>query len=254
MEHIERCLLWKGELQRADIVAHFGVNPAQAAADFRDYMLAAPGNMDYNKSRKRYLPSATFAPKFIRPASIEEFSGLPSTALELQNWPLPQRKVSPDVLTAVIKATTRREALEIRYQSMSNPRASWRWISPHSFASDGDRWHVRAFCHKNNEFRDFVVSRIDGTRNCKASEIDSLTDADWHSFVQVKLLPNPQLSERQQAAIASEYQMPRENKIELSMRKSMVFYLEAKFSPAPESVPAAHQMLFAYKKATAQNL
>lgn len=243
MEHIERCLFWKGELQRADVVDHFGINPAQAAADFRDYMLAAPGNMDYNKSRKRYVPLPTFTPKFIRPSSIDEFAGMGSSILEVETWPLPHRAVSPETLQAVIKAISCREALEVRYQSMSDPRPSWRWLSPHAFASDGERWHVRAFCHKHKEFRDFVLSRIIDTRKSKASDADPLEDADWHTFVTVVLRPNPQLSETQQSAIAFEYRMPRSHKLELRLRRSMLFYLKAKFLQEPESVAAAHQVI-----------
>ncbi len=243
LEHIERCLLWKGELQRADMVDHFGINPAQAAADFRNYMLAAPGNMDYNKSRKRYVPLPTFTPKFINPSSLDEFEGMRSSILEIETWPLPHRAVSPKSLQAVIKAISSREALEVRYQSMSDPTPSWRWLSPHAFASDGERWHVRAFCHKHKEFRDFVLSRIIDTRSSKASDIDPLKDADWHTFVTVVLKPNPQLSETQQSAIAFEYRMPRSHQLELRLRRSMLFYLKAKFSPEPETVAAAHQII-----------
>lgn len=243
LEHIERCLLWKGELQRADMVDYFGINPAQAAADFRDYMLAAPGNMDYNKSRKRYVPLPTFAPKFINPSSVDDFEGMSSSVLEVETWPLPHRAVSPKSLQGVIKAISSHDALEVRYQSMSDPEPSWRWLSPHAFASDGERWHVRAFCHKRKEFRDFVLSRIIDTRNSKASDADSSKDADWHTFVTVVLKPNPQLSEAQQSAIASEYRMPRSHQLELCLRRSMLFYLKAKFLTPPESVAAAHQLI-----------
>ena len=84
LEHIERCLFWKGELQRADIVDTFGVNPAQAATDFSAYMALAPGNMDYNKSRKRYLPLPGFAPRFIQPSTLDEFVGIASPVIPIE--------------------------------------------------------------------------------------------------------------------------------------------------------------------------
>lgn len=243
MEHIERCLFWKGELQRADLVDKFGVNPAQAATDFRDYMLAAPGNMDYNKSRKRYLPLPAFLPKFIHPESIDEFVGMASPAIEAEHWPLPHRLASSETLQAVVKAIRCREALEVRYQSMTDPKPSWRWLSPHAFASDGDRWHVRAFCHKRIEFRDFVLGRIIETRKSKPTDVVPTKDADWHTFVTVVLKPNPRLSMDQQAAIAFEHQMLPDYELKLRLRKSMLFYLNAKFSPQPNAVAAAHQVV-----------
>jgi hypothetical protein len=243
MEHIERCLFWKGELQRADVVDHFGVNPAQAAADFRDYMLAAPGNMDYNKSRKRYLPLPSFAPRFIQPISLDEFVGMVSPVIEAETWPLPLRIAAPDTLQTVVRAIRCHEALEIRYQSMTDPRPSWRWVSPHAFASDGDRWHVRAFCHKRGKFRDFVLGRIIETRNGKPSEADPSKDVDWYTFVTVVITPNPQLSEDQRTAIAAEHNMPRNHELKLRLRKAMLFYLKARFSPQPDSVAVAHQLV-----------
>lgn len=248
MEHIEKCLFWRGELQRADLIEAFGINPAQAAADFRDYMLVAPGNMDYNKSRKRYLPLPTFSPKFIQPTSLDEFAGIESPIIPIEPWPLPQRLASSGTLQAVVKAIRCQEVLEVRYQSMSDPRPSWRWLSPHAFASDGERWHVRAFCHKRGEFRDFVLGRIIATRHSRQSDIISDQDIDWHTFVTVVISPNPELSDDQRAAIAAEYKMPRNQQTKLRMRKSMLFYLKAKFSPQPQSVAVAHQLVVIEQK------
>lgn len=243
MEHIERCLFWKGELQRADLVDRFGVNPAQAAADFSAYMAIAPGNMDYNKSRKRYLPLPGFAPQFILPTSLDEFAGVASPVVDVEPWPLPARTASSETLQAVVKAIRQREALEVRYQSMTDPKPSWRWLSPHAFASEGERWHVRAFCHKREEFRDFVLGRIIATRRTRSTDVASDLDAEWHTFVTVFVKPNPLLSEDQRAAIAAEYNMPRSHEVKLRLRRCMLFYLEARFAPKPDSVAAAHQLV-----------
>lgn len=243
MAHIERCLFWKGELQRADIVNTFGVNPAQAASDFSTYMAQAPGNMDYDKSRKRYLPLPGFKPRFIQPTSLDEFVGITSPVIPVEPWPLPSRVASSETLQAVVKAIRCGEALEVRYQSMTDPRPSWRWLSPHAFASDGERWHVRAFCHKRGEFRDFVLGRIITTRHTRPSEAEADQDADWHTFVTVVVEPNPALSDDQRAAIAAEYNMPRSHEAKLRLRKAMLFYLRARFSPEHDSVAAAHQLV-----------
>lgn len=243
MEHIERCLFWKGELQRADLMDRFGVNPTQAATDFATYMMIAPGNMDYNKSRKRYLPLPDFSPRFIQPTSLDEFVGVVSPVVGMEIWPLPSRTASSETLQAVVKAMRQREALEVRYQSMTDPKPSWRWLSPHAFASDGERWHVRAFCHKREEFRDFVLGRIIATRHARPTDVAADEDADWHTFVTVIAKPNPELSEEQRAAIAAEYVMPTSQELTLRLRRAMLFYLNARFAPKPGSDAAAHQMV-----------
>lgn len=243
MEYIERCLFWKGELQRADLVEHFGINPAQVATDFSTYMAIAPGNMTYNKSKKRYVPHPEFVPKFIEPTTLDEFVDVVSPQVAVEVWPFPQRQASWETLQAVVRAIRLSEALEVSYQSMTEPKPSWRWLSPHAFASDGERWHVRAFCHKRKQFRDFVLGRIISTRNSRPTDVATDQDIDWHSFVTVVVKPNPHLSEAQRMAIASEYNMPKNQELKLQLRRSMLFYLEAQFSTQEESTAAAHQLV-----------
>ena len=86
--HIERCLFWRGELQRADLIDAFGINPIQAAKDFRTYMERYPGNMEYNKSRRRYLPLPGFMPRLIEPTTLDEFAGMPSPLVPVQTAPV----------------------------------------------------------------------------------------------------------------------------------------------------------------------
>lgn len=243
MMHIERCLFWKGELQRADLVGQFGINPAQAALDFRRYMTLAPGGMEYDKQRKRYLSLPGFEPHFIAPTGLDEFRDLPTKRVPIEPWPLPQREASANSLKRVVRAVQERWALEIQYQSMSNDDASMRWISPHAFASDGTRWHVRAYCHTHEEFRDFVVGRILKAGRTKAAAVDSMADEAWQTKIIVRLEPNPALSPAQKKAIAAEYNMGRRGYLTLTLRKAMLFYLKARLEPAPLSLPAAHQLV-----------
>jgi hypothetical protein len=243
MAHIERHLFWKGEIKRADITDAFAVNPQQAATDFATYLRLAPGNMDYNKNRKRYVPLPSFRPKFIKPGSVDEFVAIESPAVAVEPWPLPVRTASSETLQALVGAIRDRLSIEVAYQSMTDPVPSWRWLTPHAFSSDGERWHVRAFCQKRNAFRDFVVGRIAQTRGTRPGEVSATEDMDWNTWVTVRLSPNPELSADQRAAIAAEYQMPDGQSQVVRLRQSMVFYLRARFTPAPTSVAVAHQLV-----------
>jgi hypothetical protein len=243
LAHIERCLFWKGELQRADLVHTFGVNPVQAAMDFRVYMERYPGNMDYNKSRKRYLPLPGFYPQIIEPVTLDEFADIPSAAIPVAAWPLPKRRASPAVLLSMVTAVRERQRIEVQYQSMTGEKPTWRWLSPHAFASDGERWHVRAFCHTRGEFLDFVLGRIHATRHIKASDVDPSSDLDWVTFVEVLVTPNPSLGDAKRQAIAAEYDLlPKSTATTLNLRKAMLFYVKAKFDSEVDTDPAAHQL------------
>jgi hypothetical protein len=44
--------------------------------------------------------------------------------------------------------------------SKVRPEPVWRRMTPHAFGYDGFRWHVRAYCHLDNKFKDFLLPRI----------------------------------------------------------------------------------------------
>ena len=44
--------------------------------------------------------------------------------------------------------------------SFTTPDAETRLIAPHTLIYTGMRWHVRAYCEKNRDYRDFVLSRF----------------------------------------------------------------------------------------------
>ena len=241
--HLERCLFWRGELQRADLIDAFGINPIQAAKDFRLYMERYPDNMEYNKSRRRYLPLPGFTPRLIEPKTLDEFAGIDSPLVPVAHWPLPSRRATPQVLQAMVAAVRERQQIEVQYQSMTGDKPFWRWLSPYAFASDGERWHVRAYCHTRNEFRDFVLGRILTTRHIKGSEIDPQDDHDWTTIVNVRVTPNPDLAIEKRQAIALEYDLPA-NSLEttLNLRRAMLFYVKAKFETDDKDTPVAHQL------------
>jgi hypothetical protein len=243
--HVERCLFWKGEVQRADLVEAFDVTTVQAAKDFRLYMESFPGNMAYNHSRRRYVPQPAFSPALIRPDTLDEFVGVQSAQVPVAQWPLPLRRASPEVLLVMVTAVRERRKIEVQYQSMTGRTPEWRWLSPHAFASDGERWHVRAFCHKRHEFRDFVLGRILATRAANASDIDPAADTDWNTYVDVLVTPNPKLEAEQRQVIGAEYQLPDDLELTLKLRESMLFYVKAKFEATASEDPAAHQLFVA---------
>lgn len=243
--HIERCLFWKGEVQRADLIDTFEITTVQAAKDFRLYMDSFPGKMAYNQSRRRYIPQGSFSPALIRPDTLDEFADMPSAQVPVARWPLPLRRASPEVLLVMVEGVRDRRMIEVQYQSMTGRAPEWRWLSPHAFASDAERWHVRAFCHKRQEFRDFVLGRILSTRDVDATDIDPAGDTEWNTFVDVLVTPNPRLEAEQRQAIGAEYQLPEDLELTLKLRKSMLFYVNAKFEPATTEDPAAHQLFVA---------
>ena len=64
MRFIDFMLAHYAHINRAVLTDFFGISVPQASADFQQYMLAAPNNMVYDKSRKTYVRGPDFQPLF----------------------------------------------------------------------------------------------------------------------------------------------------------------------------------------------
>jgi hypothetical protein len=222
LEFIEFRLFWEGGVNRSDIVNAFGVSVPQASKDLALYQEQAPGNIQYDRSLKRYFGSTSFRPKFITIDSagyLEQLNARTISGVSADSWvssnpsaeklPLPQRRVLPDVLRILLECIRGEKSIEILYQSMSasRPDPKWRRISPHSFGNDGLRWHVRAYCHIDKKFKDFILSRCLDTKSPDAPEAVASDDKYWIRYFSVRLCPNPRLTASQREIIAQDFAM-----------------------------------------------
>lgn len=241
LEFIEFRLLWEGGINRADIMREFGVSVPQASKDLSLYEERAPGNLVYDRREKRYFPSPNFKPAFLRPEADRYLMQLQSVSDRIvepeETWlshlppldamPVPHRRVEVNVLRGLLSAIRRGRAVEVLYQSMnaSRPEPTWRWITPHAFSNDGLRWHVRAYCHIDKKFKDFLLSRcLDIGRDDEAGAT-SEDDIFWNEFFDVVLCPNPALSKKQQDVIAHDYAM-KDARLQVPVRKALLYYFE----------------------------
>ena len=109
---------------------------------------------------------------------------------------MPSRLSHPDldVLACITRAIHLQQVLDIRYHSISSG-ASQRQIVPFALLDTGLRWHVRAFDRKSNEFRDFVLTRIQAPKvqaECTPQRHEAPEhDAQWARIVELDLVPHP---------------------------------------------------------------
>lgn len=237
LEFIEFRLFWEGALNRSDIIDQFGVSVPQASNDLSKYQELAPRNIEYDRSSKRYLATSTFKPVFQAPDADRYLSQLRSIGERLlapkDTWlsfipdfeamPLPRRRVNPAILRSLLHAVRSQRAIEIHYQSLTRPDALWRWVTPHAFASDGMRWHVRAFCHIDRVFKDFLLPRFFETRGDAAPAATPSDDTVWRETTDVVLAPHPQLSEGQRRAVALDFGMEGES-LTIPVRLALLYY------------------------------
>jgi len=239
LSFLEARLFWEGRVNRKDLMTRFGISVPQASSDLQKYQKLAPKNIKYDKSGKFYYASSNFKPKIISPNPNDFFSQLHLisngvfqknasflyTVPEFDVTPSPERYADMDTLRKILKAIKENKALEIEYQSMSQPDSVCRWIMPFAFGHDGFRWHIRAYCDINREFRDFIAGRILSIKRERPHEIDFSKDILWHWHVTFKIAPHPGFSEGQRKAIELDYGM--ENGIAyIKVRAAFVFYLK----------------------------
>lgn len=237
LEFIEFRLFWEGHVNRSDLMEQFGLSVNQASADLNRYIGLAPDNMVYDKSARTYVRGPEYAAHFLKPDANRYLTQLRSLAdgnmdgddtwiAELPSYdaaPTPVRGINPVILRSVIGAIRRSEAIEVKYQSLSRPEPSWRWIAPHAIGFDGFRWHTRAFCQADAVFKDFLLSRILDTRGVETSVVTDAADADWQEDVTLEIGPHPELSESQKSVIALDYGM-RGGKARIKVRRALLYY------------------------------
>ena len=200
---IEMRLRFLGELRRQMLIDRFGIQSAAATRDLTLYRTLAPGNIDYDAKAKIYVPGQSFSPLFQFPPDriltwlAQGFGdGEPCTSPVEVICDYPGNLVAPDldILACITRAIHLQCTLRIDYFSISSGKTQ-REILPFALIDTGLRWHVRAFDRRRQQFRDFVISRIQNPavirdRVIKLHE-QSSQDLQWARMVDLELIPHP---------------------------------------------------------------
>lgn len=238
LEFIDFRLRWDGRLNRSDLSDFFGVSTPQASLDISRYIEMAPQNVRYDRSGRTYLATESFQPlfpsshpqKYLSDLLVQAY-GILDHGVTFLGWcpavavaPTPARTLSADTLITLVGAMRRGRALEMTYQSMTSATPKTRLISPCAFGHDGHRWHVRAFCHREKGYRDFVIARILSLGEEQSSPADPPADLDWETTITLVLAPNPGLSEAHQRVIELDYGMEN-GELRFQCRRALLLYV-----------------------------
>ncbi|TAJ36864.1 MAG: WYL domain-containing protein [Reyranella sp.] len=239
IEFIEFRLFWDGQINRGDLIGKFDVSPPQASADIARYLQMAPDNLRYDPYLKTYAATHAFQPLLYEPSARQYLGDLRSIAdharEQKETWlgfvpefaavPAPRRRLDAGKLRWVVEAIRAKQSLCVLYQSFSRVEPLSRWVTPHALGFDGSRWHLRAWCHEHNDFRDFVLARILEISESRHHPIDPTHDLAWNKHVSLRIGPHPKLGEKQRRVIELDYGMEG-GALEIPIRLSMVYYFE----------------------------
>lgn len=219
---IEIVAYWEGRLTTNHLMNSFGIGRQQASKDINTYLTdVAPDNLTYNTRLKGYEPGPDFEPK-LTTGTADEYLHILSRTKDLAHTfsqldlgfanthmlQLPSRPVDPVILRTIVLAAREQRRVDIGYISVNNPETDGRIIVPHTLVCTPMRWHVRAFCEKNGDYRDFVLSRFRGEPELmEVSEQGKDKDDSWSTEIELMLQPDPRLEQAQQSVIEHDYGM-----------------------------------------------
>lgn len=247
---IETVAWWEGRLTTVHLIQSFGISRQQASKDINTYITEhAPKNLTYDKQLKGYVPSKQFKPLFIDDSAsaylhllnqthsrAPHVEGLALAYAHTMVLEVPDRTIRPEVLRPLLKACRDSEVIEVEYVSLANPTPETRLIAPHTLIYTGMRWHVRAYCEKNREYRDFVLSRLRGQPEFERKTENLIDeDEDWNTKVAVIIEPDSRLKPEQKAIIEADFGME-DGVLVIPTRRALVKYVLQRFQIDPKKL------------------
>ncbi|VVN15588.1 hypothetical protein PS645_04026 [Pseudomonas fluorescens] len=257
---IETVAWWEGRLTTGHLIQSFGISRQQASKDINAYINDhAPENLTYDKQIKGYVPSPKFKPRFIDDSAnaylhllnqthsrAEHVEGLALAYAHTLVLEVPDRTIRPEILRPLLKACRDGLRLEVEYVSLANPITEIRLIAPHTLIYTGMRWHVRAYCEKNGQYRDFVLSRLRGVPELLGQSPNLIVDdIDWNTEVSVIIEPDSRLRPEQKEIIEADYGM-KNGALIIPTRRALMGYVLQRFQIDPKKLdpkPAAQQIV-----------
>jgi len=261
---IETVAWWEGRLTTGHLMQSFGISRQQASKDINTYINEhAPENLTYDKKLKGYVPAKSFAPRFIENSASaylhllyqnnerkDHIEGLALAYAHTRVLEVPDRPIRPEVLRPLLKACREGLRLETEYVSLNTPQAETRLIAPHTLVYTGMRWHVRAYCEKNRQYRDFVLSRLRGEPELlDASANGADQDEDWNTDIPVIFTADQRLKPEQMAIIETDFGMV-DGQLVVPSRRALVKYVLQRYQIDPKS----HNPKAAAQQIVVQNL
>ncbi len=257
---IEIIALWEGRLTTRHLCDTFGIGRQQASKDINAYIRdIAPGNLIYDRHIKGYVPTEAFRPE-VTSGTADEYLHLQHRNNELSNTfeslslqianthvlAVPIRNIRPEVIRPIVAAARQQKRLEVDYVSIHDPNREGRIIVPHTLVCTGLRWHVRAWCEKNQDYRDFVLSRFRGKPEIlDASRHGEAGDLDWNTIITLQIKPDDRLTAAQRRVVAEDYGMSR-GVLSIRLRATLVQYALQQLQIDPNvvsAIPEAQQII-----------
>lgn len=269
LQFIEAMLIWDGSVQRSDVCKVFDVTPNHLTRDIKRYRTNHPNALEYDPETRAYRQGHKFKPLLASGSAseylvlLQAYSAIQSASVlpamghitQAESLAQPTGSIDAEVLKLIMHALRQRTGVALTYQSLGESDPVPRTLWPHTLVFTGERWHVRAYDGRRQEFRDFVLTRCSGAKALgESSPVQATEDLQWDATEQVEVVPAARLSSSQQIVIAREFGMSKATSSDRfawtgEIRKCLVGYflyrhrLERGGSPGVKATQGQHPYL-----------
>ncbi|GAA3923804.1 WYL domain-containing protein [Litoribacillus peritrichatus] len=226
-QFIDLVLAYEGEISNARIRERFDLANVQASRIISSYKEAYPNNIELKsgKGRGNYSIGKDFIPMHSKLTIGNYFNTLSSEKVHcpFEKVEFDFTNIKPSTFRLLHQSISSKQTLNVFYRSMRQPEGSWRMIYPTAYVFAGKRWHIRAYDDDSQEYRDFNIARIEKIEpGIVVSELPP--DEYWKSYVELTILPHPELSESQALLIRDELFSGAASR-KVTTRKALVQYV-----------------------------
>lgn len=239
LSYIDFKLYFLGELRRSDMVGRFETGPAGATRDIAQYREIASENLELDPATKVYHPTPEFVPLFehqpqrVLTALSQGFGeGIGDQLLSTVRCEFPNTLSLPKtaVLAPITRAIHRCKVVRLGYTSIDSGKTE-REIVPLALVDTGIRWHVRAFDRRSQQFRDFVLTRMENPTLLEDSPVAREEtveyDVQWSRLIELDLVPHPEHPRPE--VVNLDYEMP-DGVLKVKVRAANAGYMLRRWS------------------------
>ncbi len=228
-QFIEWHLMWERKFNARPLMEYFGISRYQATKDLKNYIIYAPNNvLSYDHLSKCYRPTTSFSPIFTNESPEEYLRTINDIsdhegAASIGEVPKLIRHIETGVLPSIMLSIDSKMAIDINYASANSPSGKNRRVWPTTLVYASNRLHLRAYCNERLDYRDFNVSRILSVPCITDIVRPPVIDVSWETKIEIKLVPNPALSNDARKLIAREFNLKKGVRV-LNLRAALVQY------------------------------
>ncbi|WP_372882826.1 WYL domain-containing protein [Psychromonas sp.] len=256
---IDALLMWEGQFNASDLMELLSVSRGTAQNSITSYKKQFPNHYAYSQSAKTNLVSEFFSAHHWQ-GNFRDYQLLlgkksSSNLTDIDTVCSLHNPLHHKTLRILNHACRKKLTLEVDYGSLSDAgNVDGRIIAPHNIVMDGLRAHVRAYCFKNNAYRDFIVGRFRSmpiVEDRVTGTIGPEFDVNWNTRVELVICADPALSHSQKENIEMEYQMVNGQRIVETPVALLPYVMKRLRLDTRQQTPEAQQLIIepgCYKK------